>query len=150
MSSRYRDRDTGDESPRRVGRGSERRRSRSRERNIRNHRSRSRSRSLSPWDRNRHSYRARERGQHERGGRSRSRSPRDDRRSRMRDRRRDSTSSDETIDASRSDTSYLQWNLVNTNTFNTNFWIIGTKILRNSGPYNDFSIDFTSFNKNSG
>ena len=44
----------------------------------------------------------------------------------------------------------IQWILGNMDTVNTNFWIIRTKILINSGPYNGFSIDFTSLNTNSG
>ena len=44
----------------------------------------------------------------------------------------------------------VQWNLVNTNTVNTNFRLIRTNIYRNSGPCNDFSIDITSVNTNSG
>ena len=43
----------------------------------------------------------------------------------------------------------IQWNLVNTNTVNTNFRLIRTNIYRNSGPYNGFSIEITSLNTNS-
>ena len=34
-----------------------------------------------------------------------------------------------------------QWNFVDTDKVNANFRIIRTNIYRNSGPYNDFSID---------